>query len=145
MFCQWSSPTKNSSASNVKGLRRKIGKRHWLQDRGGKPTSGFLHEISFGYRHRRRRRAPARTRPRQGPCRRAVRSRARHSPAVDAELWFGVENSNDPAKNAALLSRALGSLRVWPLDRAAARRYGAIAAALRRSGCEFQQNDIQTA
>lgn len=61
------------------------------------------------------------------------------------ELYAGIELSATRKENHKRLLRALGSLFVWPFDRAAAEEYGRLFAALRRKGRLMQQIDIQIA
>jgi tRNA(fMet)-specific endonuclease VapC len=64
---------------------------------------------------------------------------------VLAELWFGVENSDNPEPNRKTLQQRIGRFRLWPFDAKAARKHGEIAADLRRRGRPIQQIDIQIA
>lgn len=53
---------------------------------------------------------------------------------VIAELFFGLELSQSREANLARLRRTLSQIKTWPFDRAAAERYGQVAADLRRRG-----------
>ena len=65
--------------------------------------------------------------------------------AVLAELLFGAEYSHAPDENRQRIMRAVAKWPVWTFDRAAAAKYGALAAELKRRGRPMQQNDIQIA
>ncbi|MCL2020128.1 MAG: type II toxin-antitoxin system VapC family toxin [Oscillospiraceae bacterium] len=56
------------------------------------------------------------------------------STVVEAELWFGVENSMRPMKNAVSLRSFLATVEILPFDTLAAMEYGRIRAALKRAG-----------
>src|SRR5262245_51870773 len=64
---------------------------------------------------------------------------------VLGELWFGVENSNDPERNRQRLLLAVADWTVWPYDATAAEEYGRLAAQLKQAGRMIQQIDIQIA
>ena len=62
-----------------------------------------------------------------------------------AELLFGAEYSHAPDANRQRIMRAVAKWPVWTFDRAAAAKYGVLAAELKRRGRPMQQNDIQIA
>ncbi|MFT5467468.1 MAG: tRNA(fMet)-specific endonuclease VapC [Verrucomicrobiales bacterium] len=64
---------------------------------------------------------------------------------VLAELWYGIENSANPEANRRRLLYGFKRLKDWPFDPAAARRFGELAAELRRIGRQMQTFDIQIA
>ena len=64
---------------------------------------------------------------------------------VLAELLFGAEYSHAPDANRQRIMRAVAKWPVWTFDRAAAAKYGVLAAELKRRGRPMQQNDIQIA
>jgi tRNA(fMet)-specific endonuclease VapC len=64
---------------------------------------------------------------------------------VIAELYYGVEFSATRDENIARLERGLSQIRSWPFDRQAARKYGIIAAELRRRGRKMQVVDMMIA
>lgn len=77
----------------------------------------------------------------------AGRQRARVGICVPVlgELVAGVLGSNAPQRHLRVLKRGLGTLRLWPYDRAAAYEFGRLQAELRRVGRPMQQIDIQIA
>ncbi|MEO6788664.1 MAG: type II toxin-antitoxin system VapC family toxin [Chthoniobacteraceae bacterium] len=62
-----------------------------------------------------------------------------------AELLFGAEYSHAPHESRRCIMRAVAKWPVWTFDRAAAAKYGELAAELKRRGRPMQQNDIQIA
>ena len=64
---------------------------------------------------------------------------------VLAELLFGAEYCHAPHENRQRIIRAVAKWPVWTFDRAAAAKYGELAAELKRRGRPMQQNDIQIA
>jgi tRNA(fMet)-specific endonuclease VapC len=64
---------------------------------------------------------------------------------VLGELIAGIQNSNDPDRNMALLWRGIAQLALWTFDCAAAIEFGKTYTQLRRSGRIIQIPDIQIA
>ena len=64
---------------------------------------------------------------------------------VLGELWAGVQLSASRELNVKLLRHQLAELVIWPLDVAAAEKFGEVFAELRRLGRPMQQIDIQLA
>jgi tRNA(fMet)-specific endonuclease VapC len=62
-----------------------------------------------------------------------------------AELVAGIEHSNSRDRNMKILKSALPSLRVWPMDSAAAFEYGRIYAELARLGRPIGSIDMMIA
>lgn len=88
------------------------------------------------------RRGPAVERARQA---RMAGGRLGLATPVLAELLFGAENSPSPVENRQGVLRAVAKWMLWPFDREAAERYGALAAELKRTGRPMQQFDIAIA
>jgi len=61
-----------------------------------------------------------------------------------AELEFGVENSNNPQKNAEALVQLFAILSVLPFDDEAAAQYGKICAYLRKQGTPIGTMDMRS-
>jgi tRNA(fMet)-specific endonuclease VapC len=66
-------------------------------------------------------------------------------PPVVGELYYGAELSMTRDRNLRLFRVGLASLKLWPLDRAAAEEYGRLAAELERRGRPMQVVDMQLA
>lgn len=64
---------------------------------------------------------------------------------VVGEYHFGLELSASRDENLKRLRAGIRKLTVWPFDLAAAREYGRLQAALRRTGRPMQQIDVQLA
>jgi tRNA(fMet)-specific endonuclease VapC len=64
---------------------------------------------------------------------------------VLAELYYGLEFSASRELNLSKLQHAVGQLRVWPFDVAAAAEFGRLRAELRRQGRPMQVIDIMIA
>jgi tRNA(fMet)-specific endonuclease VapC len=62
-----------------------------------------------------------------------------------AELAYGVEYSASRDRNMQRLQLALAAWKIWPSTEEAAFEYGRLAADLRRSGRDIQQNDLMIA
>lgn len=59
-----------------------------------------------------------------------------------AELWFGVENSGRPEKNAETLWAFLAAVEIIPFDTMAAVEYGRVRARLKRAGAPIGSLDM---
>lgn len=64
---------------------------------------------------------------------------------VVAELFYGLELSSTRNENLMRLRRGLKLIKCWPLDRAACKVYGRLAAELRRTGRPMQVIDVMLA
>lgn len=64
---------------------------------------------------------------------------------VVAELFYGLELSSSRDANLLRLERGLSLIKCWPLDRAASKVYGRLAAELRRTGRPMQVIDVMLA
>ena len=64
---------------------------------------------------------------------------------VEAELRYGAENSDYPARNLIAVEGFVARFVVIPFDRAAAKEYGRIRAALRKTGNMIGGNDLMIA
>ena len=56
------------------------------------------------------------------------------SAITEAELWFGIENSGTPERNAITLRSFLTTVEIIPFDTLAAAEYGRVRAKLKRAG-----------
>ena len=63
------------------------------------------------------------------------------SAVTEAELWFGVENSAHPSKNAETLLAFLATVEVLPFDTLAAIEYGRVRSKLKRAGTPVGERD----
>lgn len=63
------------------------------------------------------------------------------SAITEAELWYGVENSSKPEKNAQTLRIFLATVETIPFDTQAAAEYGRIRAKLKRAGTPISDHD----
>ena len=63
------------------------------------------------------------------------------SAITEAELWFGVENSKSPEKNANTLLKFLVTVETLPFDTHAAVIYGRVRAGLKRAGTPIGDRD----
>jgi len=63
------------------------------------------------------------------------------SAITEAELWFGVENSAKPEKNAETLRVFLTTVETLPFDTLAAAEYGRIRAGLKSAGTPIGERD----
>jgi len=63
------------------------------------------------------------------------------SAITEAELWFGVENSDVPDKNAATLRAFLATVEIMPFDTIAAAEYGRVRTKLKRIGTPIGDRD----
>ena len=63
------------------------------------------------------------------------------SAITEAELWFGVENSAKPEKNAETLRAFLATVEILPFDTLAAAEYGRVRAKLKRAGTPIGDRD----
>ena len=59
----------------------------------------------------------------------------------EAELWFGVENSSKPEKNANVLRAFLATVEILPFDTLAAAEYGRVRTGLKRAGTPIGDRD----
>ncbi|MDA0837536.1 MAG: type II toxin-antitoxin system VapC family toxin [Planctomycetota bacterium] len=64
---------------------------------------------------------------------------------VWGELIAGIENCSSRDKNHSKLKHGVRRLRIWPLDKTSAEKFGRLFAELRRMGRPMQQIDIQIA
>ena len=63
------------------------------------------------------------------------------SSITEAELWFGVENSAIPEKNAETLHAFLATVEICPFDTLAAYEYGRVRMKLKRAGTPIGDRD----
>jgi len=63
------------------------------------------------------------------------------STITEAELWFGVENSANPIKNAEILRAFLATVSIIPFNTLAATEYGRVRAKLKRAGTPIGDRD----
>ena len=63
------------------------------------------------------------------------------SAITEAELWFGVENSAKPEKNAETLRTFLATVEIVPFDTLAAAEYGRVRVKLKRAGTPIGDRD----
>ncbi|MCL1849157.1 MAG: type II toxin-antitoxin system VapC family toxin [Clostridiales bacterium] len=63
------------------------------------------------------------------------------STVTEAELWFGVENSAKPEKNAETLRSFLALVEILPFDTVAAAEYGRVRMKLKRAGTPIGERD----
>ncbi|MDR2713251.1 MAG: type II toxin-antitoxin system VapC family toxin [Clostridiales bacterium] len=63
------------------------------------------------------------------------------SAITEAELWFGIENSAAPEKNAETLRSFLATVEILPFDTIAAAEYGHIRTKLKRAGTPIGDRD----
>ena len=63
------------------------------------------------------------------------------SAITEAELWFGVENSAKPDKNAETLRTFLATVEVMPFETRAAAEYGRVRVKLKRAGTPIGERD----
>ena len=63
------------------------------------------------------------------------------SAITEAELWFGVENSAVPEKNAETLRSFLATVEIIPFDTIAAAEYGRVRMRLKRAGKTIGERD----
>jgi tRNA(fMet)-specific endonuclease VapC len=63
------------------------------------------------------------------------------SAITEAELWFGIENSAKPEKNADVLRTLLATVEILPFDTIAAAEYGRVRAELKRAGTPIGDRD----
>ena len=63
------------------------------------------------------------------------------SAITEAELWFGVENSKVPEKNAITLRSFLATVEIIPFDTLAAAEYGRVRMKLKRAGTPIGDRD----
>ena len=63
------------------------------------------------------------------------------SAITEAELWFGVENSTKPEKNAETLRAFLATVEIMPFETLAAAEYGRVRAKLKRAGTPIGDRD----
>ena len=63
------------------------------------------------------------------------------SAITEAELWFGVENSAKPEKNAETLRAFLATVEIMPFETLAAAEYGRVRAKLKRAGTPIGDRD----
>ena len=63
------------------------------------------------------------------------------SSIVEAELWFGVENSAARDKNEKTLQYFLAAVQILPFDTVAAAEYGRVRAKLKRAGTPIGERD----
>jgi len=63
------------------------------------------------------------------------------SAITEAELWFGVENSAKPDKNADTLRAFLATVEIMPFETSAAAEYGRVRAKLKRAGTPIGDRD----
>jgi tRNA(fMet)-specific endonuclease VapC len=60
---------------------------------------------------------------------------------TEAELWFGVENSAKPEKNAETLRAFLATVEIIPFETLAAAEYGRVRVKLKRAGTPIGDRD----
>ena len=63
------------------------------------------------------------------------------SAITEAELWFGVENSAKPEKNAETLRIFLATVEIMPFETLAAAEYGRVRVKLKRAGTPIGDRD----
>jgi tRNA(fMet)-specific endonuclease VapC len=63
------------------------------------------------------------------------------SAITEAELWYGVENSTAPEKNAEVLLKFLATVETLPFDTRAAAEYGRVRTGLKRAGTPIGDRD----
>ena len=63
------------------------------------------------------------------------------SSITEAELWFGVENSTKPEKNAETLRAFLATVEILPFETLAAAEYGRVRVKLKRAGKPIGDRD----
>jgi len=63
------------------------------------------------------------------------------SAITEAELWYGIENSAAPEKNADVLRTFLATVEILPFDTLAAAEYGRVRAGLKRAGTPIGDRD----
>ena len=63
------------------------------------------------------------------------------SSITEAELWFGVENSSKPEKNAETLRIFLTTVETMPFETLAAAEYGRVRVKLKRAGTPIGDRD----
>jgi len=63
------------------------------------------------------------------------------SAITEAELWFGIENSMNPGKNAQTLRAFLATVEVFAFDTPAAIEYGRVRVKLKRAGTPIGERD----
>ena len=63
------------------------------------------------------------------------------STITEAELWFGIENSGLPKRNAKTLRSFLALVEIIPFDTLAAAEYGRVRAKLKRAGTPIGDRD----
>jgi tRNA(fMet)-specific endonuclease VapC len=63
------------------------------------------------------------------------------SAITEAELWYGIENSATPEKNADVLRTFLATVEILPFDTVAAAEYGRVRAGLKRAGTPIGERD----
>ena len=63
------------------------------------------------------------------------------STITEAELWFGVENSANPIKNAEILGAFLATVSIIPFNTLAATEYGRVRVKLKRAGTPIGDRD----
>jgi len=63
------------------------------------------------------------------------------SAITEAELWFGIENSIAPEKNAETLRSFLATVEIFPFDTRAAAEYGRVRLKLKRAGTPIGDRD----
>jgi tRNA(fMet)-specific endonuclease VapC len=59
----------------------------------------------------------------------------------EAELWYGVENSAKPEKNAEILRVFLATVEIMPFETLAAAEYGRVRVKLKRAGTPIGDRD----
>ena len=64
------------------------------------------------------------------------------SAITEAELWFGVENSAKPEKNAETLRAFLATVEIMPFETLAAAEYGRVRVKLKRAGTPIGDRDM---
>jgi tRNA(fMet)-specific endonuclease VapC len=64
------------------------------------------------------------------------------SAITEAELWFGVENSANPEKNAQTLHAFLAAVETLPFDTLAAIEYGRVRCKLKQAGTPIGDRDM---
>ncbi len=63
------------------------------------------------------------------------------SAITEAELWYGVENSNKPEKNAETLRAFFATVEILAFDTLAAAEYGRVRVKLKRAGKPIGERD----
>jgi len=64
---------------------------------------------------------------------------------VVAELWYGAEHSDNPAKNLGVVGEFVGAFEVAPFDSESAREYGRLRQLLSSQGCLIGDRDLMIA